>query len=182
MKASITIKHLILLIFLIITGYNNSCNAINAKGYIITNKGDTVQGIIQLSRFDQVTGGLVLNGIEEESFHSRVVFKAVENKKFITYFPEMILGFGFKYLSTNYIYRSILVQRKSIIKSEQQQCRFVRLIYGENDEHLYKDVRFTPNTGLDCNNDKYLKYNSYRFRVKQNLKIPAEKADSLKNI
>ena len=95
--------------------------AIKVDGYIININSDTIYGKIQLSRFDQVTGWLILDGIEEESLHSRVVFAANREKRFVAYFPEMLLGFGFIYNSTDYVFQRILVQRKSIIKSEKQK-------------------------------------------------------------
>jgi len=150
--------------------------AIGAPGYIINLQSDTTYGWVQLSRFDQVTGGLVINGIEEESFHSRVVFLAKDKDKFKTYFPEMLLGFGFTYNSTDYIYQQIKIQRKSILESEQHQLRFMRLIYEDKVGSRYKDVQMIPNQSLQINDDKYKKYNTTLFRIKRNSK----QTDSLK--
>ena len=173
-------KTLILLSMLF--GFNIAGFAINAPGYIITNNQDTIYGIVQLSRFDQVTGGLILNGIEEESFHSRIVFSVKDETRFKTYFPEMILGFGFTYKSINYMYQRITVQRKSIFKNEKQQYRFMRLIYSENGNFRYKDVRMISNPGLVSNKDKYLKYNSNLFRIKTDTVKKSVEIDSLKRL
>ena len=125
-------RSLLLVFAIIFSAIAFNCQAFNSPGYIITTKSDTIYGWIQLSRFDQITGRLILNGIEEESFHSRVVFIANEGTKFKTYFPEMLFGFGFTYKSTDYVYRRISVQRKSIVRSEQEQYRFMRLVNKNN--------------------------------------------------
>lgn len=155
--------------------------AIGAKAYIVNLQSDTIYGWVQLSKFDQVTGGLVLNGIEEESFHSRVVFITNDGIKFKTYFPEMLLGFGFTYNSTNYVYRQIKIKRKSIFKSEQFQYRFMRLIDEGKFGSRYKDVQISPNPGLQINEDEHIKYNSNLFRIKRNSK-EMESKDTLKKL
>jgi len=171
-----------LLVVSVLFGLNAMASSENAHGYIITLNSDTIYGVIQLSHFDQVTGGLILNGIEEESFHSRVVFIAKNEKRFKTYFPEMLLGFGFTYRSVNYVYHRIMEQRKSIFKSERQQYRFMRLVYQEEGGVRYKDVRLAPNPGLQSNEDKYLRFNTHLFRIKKENKIKVEKGDTLKGL
>ena len=156
--------------------------AIKVNGYIINLNSDTIYGKIQLSRFDQVTGWLIMDGIEEESLHSRVVFVANSEKRFVAYFPEMLLGFGFMYNSTDYVFQRILVQRKSIIKSEKQQYRFARLMYQGNGGTRYKDVYMDPNPGTVSNNERFLKYNSHLFRIKKKEKVEKAKNDSLKSL
>ncbi len=141
-----------------------------AVGYIITLHSDTIYGEIQLSRFNQVTGGLILNGIEEESFHSRVVFVAKGERKFHTYFPEMILGFGFIYQSTTYIYEQVMIKMKSIFRGEKQQCTFMRLLYDGSYGTTYHDVRIIQNPGLQSNHDRYLKFNTFLYRLKSDEK------------
>lgn len=172
-------KFLLFIIFL--CGLSTSVFAFKVEGYIVTLKSDTIRGYVQLSKFDQVTGGFVLNGIEEESFHSRVVFAAQNEKRFQTYFPEMILGFGFEYESTDYVFKQIVIQRKSIFKSERLQYSFMRLVYDEENGCRYKDIRKMPNPGLDSNSDLYLKYNLNLFRLKKKA-IMNEKKDSLKSL
>jgi len=147
--------------------------AITAEGYIITLHSDTIYGQIQLSRFNQVTGGLILNGIEEESFHSRVVFKIKGESKFHTYFPEMISEFGFIYKTTTYIYEQVTEKRKSIFQSEKPRYWFMRLLYDGTYEVTYNDIRIMQNPGLQSNKDRYLKSNSFLYRFK-----PKEKNQS----
>jgi len=156
-------------------------SAINIKGYIITLQSDTVWGRIQLSKFDQVTGGFVLKGVEEESFHSRVVFCPDNEKRFKAYFPEMLLEFGFLYDSIPYIYKQIKVERKSLFKNERIQICFVRLLGEDADVVNFKELRVLPNPGLKSNNDSYLRFNSYHFRIKRSeIKQTNDSTDSLK--
>jgi len=154
----------------------------NAQGYIVTLNSDTIYGYIQLTRFDQVTGGLVLNGIEEDSFHSRVVFVPVGESHFKVYFPEMLLGFGFVHQSQNYIYQRVTDSRKSIFKSERQQYRFMRLVCKNADVVIYKDVRMMSNPDLQSNRDKWLKFNTHLFRVKPDKSAKVAKGDSIKGL
>ncbi|MEI7502924.1 MAG: hypothetical protein WCJ61_06540 [Paludibacter sp.] len=171
----------ILVLFFLVLLKTTDCLAIITPGYIINLQSDTIYCWVQLSRFDQVTGGLIINGIEEESFHSRVVFVAKDKYKFKTYFPEMLLGYGFSYNSMDYIYQQITVKRKSIIRSERHQLRFMRVMYEGNIGSRYKDMQMIPNPGLQINKDKYIKYNTNLFRIKRNIK-QTEQKDSLKSL
>lgn len=174
-------RSLILSLLVLLASLYLECQAISTPGYIITTKSDTIYGWVQLSRFDQVTGGLVLKGIEEESFHSRVVFISQEGNRFKTYFPEMLFGFGFTYDSIDYVYQQITIQRKSIFKSERQQYRFMRLLYESTGGSRYKDVEMIQNPVLQINKDEYLKYNTNLFRIKKNSK-QTEQKDTLKSL
>jgi len=168
----------VILLILFIFSFDTLALAEKTSGYIVTLKSDTIYGSVQLSHFDQVTGGLILNGIEEESFHFRVVFIAKGEKHFKTYFPEMLLGFGFNYRSINYVYQRFLEKRKSIFKCDQQQYRFMRLI--NETETRYKDLRMMQNPGLQSNRDNWVKFNEYTFKVNQ--KIKAGNRDTLKGL
>ena len=139
--------------------------AFSTVGYIVTLDSDTIFGQIHLSKFNQVSGGLILNGIEEESFHSRVVFEANGEKKSHTYFPEMILGFGFIYNTTVYIYERVQTNMKSIFESEKHQYRFMRLLYNGDYGISRKDLRLIQNPGLQSNPEKYLKFTSYLYHL-----------------
>jgi hypothetical protein len=171
-----------LLLISVLFGLNAMASSENTYGYVVTLNSDTIYGVIQLSHFDQVTGGLILNGIEEESFHSRVVFIAKNEKRFKTYFPEMLLGFGFTYRSVNYVYQRVLEQRKSIFKSDMQQYRFLRLVYQDEGGVRYKDVRMAPNPGLQSNEDEYMKFNTHLFRIKKENGLKIEKRDTIRNL
>ena len=153
-----------------------ACFASTTNGYIVTLKSDTIYGKIQLTCFDQVSGGLILNGIEEESFHSRVVFCPNNSQTYKAYFPEMLRGFGFKYKNTYYTFQQAVIKHKSIFKSENYQTRFVRVLYKDSIRSLTKDIHYFPNPGLASNTERYLRYNSYIFKVKN---IPG-KTDTLR--
>lgn len=112
---------------MVIPGYSN-----NVRGFITTLQNDTVWGFVQVSRFNQVTGGLMLNGIEQESFHSRVVFRADDAKRFKTYFPEMISGFGFKYKTEIFVYRQQQIKHKSMFTGESIEFKFMRVLEQTN--------------------------------------------------
>jgi len=175
-----TINVIRLFLVAVLFSFTVSGCAIKADGYIANNNSDTIYGRIQLSRFDQVTGGFILNGgIDEESLHSRVYFAKTNERKFSVYYPEMLLGFGFEYKSVNYTFRRVVVPRKSIFKSEKQQYRFMRFLDNENGESRYKDAGAMKNPGMDANQDEFLRYSSHRFRVKKGNR---EKNDTLKNL
>ena len=163
MKLNPVIFKLLILTFI---GFNNlNVFALKTKGYIITLNSDTILGLVQLSRFDQITGNFILNGIEEESFYSRVVFKNNNKKKFKCYFPEMIIGFGFSYDSIDYIYNRVLIERKSMVKKESLQYCFMRSIYKNSDGERYKSMETIDNPGLQSNTNKKLKFNWHLFRI-----------------
>ena len=58
----------------------------------------------------------------------------------------------------------------------------MRLIYSEDGNFRYKDVRMISNPGLVSNKDKYLKYNSNLFRIKMDTVKKSVEIDSLKRL
>ena len=104
---------------------NNECSAIRVLGYILNENSDTIYGTVKISRFNQVTGGFILNGIDLESYHLRVIFKSNESKRFHIYFPEKILGFGFRYKSTYYVFQRFKIDYNSVLEKESQRYRFL---------------------------------------------------------
>lgn len=118
------IKSILLVLGALMTmqSYANS-----ARGFITTLANDTVWGFVQVSRFNQVTGGLLLHGIELESFHSRVVFRADDEKRFKSYFPEMISGFGFKYKDELYIFQQQIITHKNMFSGVSEELKFMRV-------------------------------------------------------
>jgi hypothetical protein len=173
--------NLLLIIGLLFGSYANSF-ALSAKGYIVTLKSDTVYGWVQLGRFDQTTGGFILNGIETESYSWRVVFATNEEKRYKTYFPEMILGFRFVYKSEEYIYERTAVTRKSLFKNESQQYRFSRIVSKDKNGAYSKNLRVSPNPGLESNRDKFLKHEQQQFQIKVDSTKKIEKNNSAKEI
>lgn len=137
---------------------NNQSSAINVNGYIITENSDTVFGTIQLQKFDQVTGNLVINGFDREILHKKLSFKSVKDKKYKTYLPETISGFGFNYEKERYVFQSFTLERKSLVKRERFQSRFLCLVY-RGSLSLFKDIKsynFDP-SNITRN------YNSYTY-------------------
>jgi len=168
------------LIFGGLTLINNSSQAIHTPGYIIDAKSDTIYGTVQLSRLNQITGGYTLNGIELESFHTKVTFKSNSENRYKTYFPEMILGFGFSYKSTNYFFRQFTVNHTSLIARESQQQRFLCLIYKGSYE-LYKDLSFVANPYI-FRTEQFLSYSDYFLYSASKGLIKIEKNKELKSL
>lgn len=108
------------------------------NGYIIDNHEDTIYGTFRLRNVNQ-TGALLLNGFDESSLHSVVVFKKNGASSFDTFSPEMIRGFHFVYDSTTYQYKSFLIEYNSISYNDRKRHRFLRLIYDGNLD-LYEDI------------------------------------------
>ena len=172
---------IVLVIFIGLFSIYIDCNATEAPGYIVTENRDTISGVVQLSWFDQLTGGFILNGVEKESFYSRVIFKSKGESNFQTYFPESITGFGFRYDGVNYFYQRFKVERNSILVSENHQYRFLNLLYKGSLE-LYKDITFVENLHANTTHEKYLCFSSYYlFSPKKGL-VRAEKNNQYKNV
>jgi len=182
MKQKMICRHLIVIVILIgLFSIHTDCNATEAPGYIITEKQDTLSGLIELSRFDQLTGGFILNGVEQESFYSRVVFKGKGETQFQAYFPKSILGFGFRYESVNYFYQRFVVERNSIVALENQQYRFLSLQY-KGSLDLYKDITFIENPHANKTHERYLSFTSYYLFSPQKGLVRAEKNNQYKTV
>jgi len=177
-------KNCFLYLFIIFIGlfcFNNESHAYKASGYIITEKSDTIYGTVQVSRFDQLTGGFLIFGIELESFHSRVVFKGKNDKRFCTYFPEMISGFGFRFQTINYSFRRFKIPYRSIFDSEREQFRFLCLIQKGNIE-LYKEISFVENLYATTTHERYLtSYNYFLYSPEKGL-LKVEMNNQFKSI
>jgi hypothetical protein len=139
---------------------NNPCKAIKVPAYIIVEHSDTIHGTIKLNKFSQITSGFILKGFDMESLHYKILFKGNADKSYKTFYPEMILGFGFTYNSVNYNFKSFLLEYKSIIKKERLKNRFLYLVYkGKVD--LYKDIVYVNNTGNNSITDENQVYYEY---------------------
>jgi hypothetical protein len=177
-------RHINLILIVIFAGlfsFSNDCKAKEAPGYIITEKHDTISGVVELSWFDQLSGGLILNGVEQCSFYSRVVFKSKDGGQFHTYFPESILGFGFRHESVNYFYQRFTVERNSILVSESQQYRFLSLLYKGSLE-LYKDITFIDNLHANTTHERYLSFSNYYLFSPSKGLVRVEKNHEYKNV
>lgn len=156
---------LLLLTFMLSYNY---CQAIHVPGYIITEKSDTVFGTIQLQKFDQVSGGLIINGFDRGILYKQLFFKSLTDKRYKTYLPETISGFGFNYDKEKYVFQSFTLDRKSMVKREHYQSRFLCLVY-KGSLSLFKDIKhynFDPSNTLGNQNSyTYAEYFLYQPSV-----------------
>jgi hypothetical protein len=160
------------------TGY---CSAISVPGYIITENSDTLAGTIHLNKFDQTNGSLIISGFDVESLYSKVSFKTASDKRFKTYEPGSILGFGFSYKSTLFIFKSFTLKRNSLVKSEREQSRFLCLVY-QGYMSLFKDIEMTqynPSNFAMNNTGRYSEY--FLFQPSKGL-VKVERIDGVKSM
>lgn len=160
------------LFFILILFAGNFCVAGTVRGFVVTTTSDTLWGLVQVSHFNQVTGALVIGGIETESFFSRVVFRGDNQSGFETYFPENLKAFGFAYEDVLFFFESKAVERKSIFKSERSRLRFVRVLCDDRMNTIYKELYYLPNPSLDSNFEHFIRYDTYyrqeSGRIKKN--------------
>lgn len=144
----------------------NFCFAGNVPGFIVTLSNDTLWGVVQVSRFNQLTGAFVVGGIETESFYSRVVFRSDAQSHFESYFPEMLNAFGFAYKEKLFFFESKNIKHKSIFRRETQQRRFVKVLYSDELGRVYRDVYYLPNPSLNSNFERFVRFDSYYLHEK----------------
>lgn len=147
----------IILLFVFVYTYEY-CEAKRVPGFIITENADTIYGKIKVYSFNRITGGWVFNGIDLELFHFKVSLKEDKIKRFQTYTPEDILGFGFRDKSVDYMFNRFLIESKSIVKNETLRYKFLHLIY-IGKVFLYSDM----NRVNSPNNPQKIVYDYYLF-------------------
>lgn len=130
---------MLILVSFFLNGKGDFCKACSSRGYIITQKQDTIFGTIQIP-WNSITIDLFnLIGFDFESFFYYVSFKSDSDKSYQIYYPKMISGFGFKHQSTDFVFKSFNLNYKSIFEDRGQGYRFLNLIHrGRLD--LYKNV------------------------------------------
>lgn len=154
------------------------CSAKKVPGYVVSHSSDTINGEIEIPRYDILTRGYSINGINLESLYISVRFKNPNKKKRkrITYSPTDIKAFGFKYKESRYLFKSFTIENKSIIKSEREQQRFLSLIlYAELSKiAIYKDVirqaQYENSTNSTLRYQTTVKHDYYLFNEKIGLK------------
>jgi len=159
-----------IIIVLVLTLNLNSVLANKVPGYIIKNSSDTIFGEIKVSRFDIYTGGIFFYGINLEPFHSILYFKENNKNRFKSFTPNDITGFGFIYKSTDYRFKTFVIESKSIVKSERRKSKFLNLIY-QGKIAVYKDIVRKDNyimTGVQNKVTDY--YDYYLFDDQHGLK------------
>ena len=152
------VKFILLLFGL--TYISNNCNAIEVIGYVINQNQDTIYGTIKLHKFSQITGAFMLNGFDMESLHYKVSFKSNADKLYQTFSTDMILGFGFSYKATDYVYKRFLLKSKSIFRKARQKFRFLNLIYKGN-VSLYQNIINTNTPSINAFNNTNITYYEY---------------------
>lgn len=162
----------------------DSVSAKKAPGYIIRHNCDTVFGEVNIPFFDLYSGGFVFYGINLEPFQSALYFREKKNDRFTAFTPKDISGFGFTYKSVSYRFKTLLIEYKSIVKSERKRLRFLNLIY-QGQLALYKEIErkeshFT--TGIPNKLVEYFNY--YLYDDKHGLKrvIPTKEFKTVKDI
>lgn len=152
------LRFVIAVLFLFLCFFGNSLTInIPAHGYIINEKSDTIFGIIQLSQLEQTSGAVKLNGFEQESLYSRVLFKGKKDNSFRIFYPENILGFGFTYKKEFFSFKRFTGIHNSIFKEENNRLQFLGLIYKGTIE-LYKYMNFYDNLHINTEHKKYVRY------------------------
>lgn len=158
------IKYIILAFGLILN--NHYLEAKKVPGFIITENTDTIYGEIKISKFNLLTAGLILDGINVEPLHFEVWFRNHENRKFNNFQAKDILGFGFNYKSMDYLFHSFTLESNSCFKEEKKRDRFLQLCYAGK-VSLYKNLSRmiipdnSENNLFNINNDQSFVYYDY---------------------
>ncbi len=157
-------KILIFLFAIVICSYD--CEAKKVPGYIVLENTDTVFGEVRLHNFCRTTAGFIINGIDMEWCHLEVSFRNIDSKKFQSYQPHDILGYGFTYNSADYTFHSSILHQKSLVKNEEKRQRFLHLVYSSR-IYLYVDLRYSS---LLTNEQAYSYCEYYLYNSKVGLK------------
>lgn len=135
--------------------------AIKVDGYIVNHDQDTLWGSVKLSRFNDINGAIILNGINKEQLHFQMFFKGRNKRTFKRYTPEDIQAFGFKYNEKIHTYQSFEIVKNNMLKSMDSRFRFLRLL-NNNDIKLYLDlVRMDDYSGSQFNGVQGYGYQTY---------------------
>lgn len=149
----------------------NLALADKVPGFIVKNSSDTIYGEIKVSNFDLYRGGTVLSGINLEPFHSAVEFRENNARRFKSFTPTDLKGFGFNIESINYRFSTFVIESKSIVKSERKRLRFLNLVL-QGEIALYRDIVRKDNDYMSgARYDKIVDYHDYYlFDEKHGLK------------
>lgn len=121
------------------------CDAKKLPGYMINAAGDTIIGEVKVSKTNQVTSALILNGHDIDSFYDKLTFKGKGEKRFKVYLPGSVTGFGFDYRGTGHYFGSFLLEFESIVEEETKSDHFLHRLYrGDISLYLYKRRTLLP--------------------------------------
>lgn len=127
----------LLILLLIILPVCVKAKALN--GYIITNKFDTISGVVKVPPMNLITGGIFLNTLNFDALHNQVRFKAYKQNKTIFCKPKDILEVGVVHKSKLYVFRSFTVKLNTIVNGDEMYVRrLLRLEYNGNHD-LYAE-------------------------------------------
>ena len=154
------IKIRFFIISVVLTLGINAVYARKVPGFIIKNSNDTILGEVSIPFFDPISGGIIINGIDLKSFQSVLYFREKNTQRFRAFTPEDIAGFGFTYKSTDYKFKTLLVEYKSLVSSERQKLRFLNLIY-QGHLALYKEITTKESYFSTGTSNKYIDYYDY---------------------
>lgn len=155
------------------------CKALEAEGYIITEKSDTVFGTVKLTKFQN--GRVLLNGFDVESLQYQISFKEKDGRRYKTHFPGSIVGFGFTYEYENYSFTSFIIDYKSVLPADRQRNRFLCRVY-KGKLNLYQNIITVNNPSAFNSNNNFSTY--YEFFVQNSSKglLKVEKTKSIQSL
>jgi len=149
-------------------------------GYIVTLKNDTICDTIQA--FENINiFNVGIFDVDQNCFNTKVSFKAKNETRFKTYYPENIREFDFRFNAVHYIYKSFQIERNSIFESESKQCRFLCLLYRGSID-LFQDVFFVTNYNNTKKESPEISFTDYfLFSPTKNL-IKVEKTNKYRRV
>ncbi len=138
---------------------------IEANGYIITEKWDTVFGTVRLSKFQN--GRVLLNGFDLETLQYQVSFRGKDDRKYRTHYPGTIAGFGFTYEYEDYSFTSFVIDYKSVVPNDKQRNRFLCRVY-HGKLNLYRNIITVNNPSAFNNQSDFTTF--YEFFLQNSTK------------
>lgn len=157
--------------------------ALKVPGFIVLEISDTVFGEVQLNKYDNLTGGIVFDGINLNILYSSVTFKSSDESAYKTYYPCDIAGYGYTYQKKRYIFTSFTPENKNMFSKESGRCKFLLLVHrGKID--LYRDIEIVSNSVSGGNADAYYMYWYYLYNATYGLHkaIPDKKIRSVQDL
>ena len=119
----------IMLVALMLVVLSQQSEAKKVNGFIVTNQNDTIAGMFRLPQMSVTNAGFLIRGFDVEALQYMVTFKGNNEKRFKTYEPGASQSFSFTHDSAVYLYRSLNIERKSIVVNEQSSSRFLTCLY-----------------------------------------------------
>ena len=172
------IYYLLLMVLLCFVIQPISANQV--PGYIVNLKNDTICGTIQA--YDNIfLFNVGIFDTDQNCFNSKVSFKAKNESKFRTFYPEDIQSFEFRFKGIHYIFKSFQIERNSIIASETKQNRFLCLLY-KGCLELYQDNLFVTNHNMTKKESPEMSFtDNFLFSPAKGL-IKVQKTDKYKMV